>query len=510
METQDFFTQSEQKFHEMTTFLQSAEAKVLDLSGLEGFLVQEGRALCRRLLSAHLSERGPGDIGASVVGADGIHRTHKRLRQRTIMTLFGPLTIKRLGYSKPHTSSLFPLDAMLNLPSTKISYTLQKHIVLEIIDDSFHKSCYAIERWTGVKVTNRQAQSIIVKAAEEFTNFYQTRTAIHKPGNAYTFPLLILTSDGKGVFVRTEDLRPATKQKALRKTASDKAKISQCERHFSKRMATVASVYEIDRYIRRPGEIAADFFTRPGAASVTQRARPQPYAKRVWAELKEPSQVVIEAIFQEAMQRDEQQTKEWVVLVDGDLNQIRQFERIAQTLGVSLTIICDIIHVLRYLWKAGNAFQLKEKNATQWVYEKLQDILHGNSRVIATGMKRWATRRRMSKSVREPIDDCARYLMNHAPYMSYHEYLKKGYPIATGVIEGTCRYLVKDRMEITGARWGLTGAEALLKLRAIQTSGDFEDYWKFYEQKQYEKNYKILYKDPHVLQLKKVLNEPSS
>jgi hypothetical protein len=87
--------------------------------------------------------------------------------------------------------------------------------------------------------------------------------------------------------------------------------------------------------------------------------------------------------------------------------------------------------------------------------------------------------------------------------MAYHLYLEKGYPIATGVIEGTCRYLVKDRMEITGARWGLQGAEALLQLRAIECSGDFDEYWKFYEQKQYEKNYQCLYKNPDVLRPKK-------
>lgn len=155
METQYSFTESEQKFHEMTTFLQSNEAKGLDLSRLEGFLFQEGRDLFRRLLRAHLSERGPGDIGESVVGADGIDRSHKRLRNRTIITVFGPIVIQRIGYSKPHTSSLFPLDAMLNLPAHKISYTLQKHFLLEVIEHSFHKSAQSIQRWTGVTITNK-------------------------------------------------------------------------------------------------------------------------------------------------------------------------------------------------------------------------------------------------------------------------------------------------------------------------------------------------------------------
>ncbi len=79
--------------------------------------------------------------------------------------------------------------------------------------------------------------------------------------------------------------------------------------------------------------------------------------------------------------------------------------------------------------------------------------------------------------------------------------MEKGYPIATGIIEGACRYLVKDRMEITGARWGLQGAEAVLKLRDVKISDDFTDYWKFYEQNQYIRNHKILYNNPNILEI---------
>ncbi len=198
----------------------------------------------------------------------------------------------------------------------------------------------------------------------------------------------------------------------------------------------------------------------------------------------------------------------WVVLVDGDLNQIKHFQQMAETYHIALTIVCDMVHVLRYLWKAGKAFYAHEA-AAQWVSGKLHEILQGNSRRVAAGMRRWATRRQLAKSVRKPIDDCARYLVNHTPYLQYQSYLKKGYPIATGVIEGTCRYLVKDRMEITGARWGLQGAEALLKLRAIHTSGDFDEYWQFYQKTQYEKHYKILYQNSDDLKPNNLLRESS-
>jgi hypothetical protein len=77
-------------------------------------------------------------------------------------------------------------------------------------------------------------------------------------------------------------------------------------------------------------------------------------------------------------------------------------------------------------------------------------------------------------------DRCADYLLAKRPYLDYPTALKNGWPIATGVIEGACRHLVKDRMDITGARWGLAGAEAILSLRALISNGDFDSYWTFH------------------------------
>ena len=116
----------------------------------------------------------------------------------------------------------------------------------------------------------------------------------------------------------------------------------------------------------------------------------------------------------------------------------------------------------------------------KWVKERLLRILQGHSSDVAAGMRRSATLRDLTQTEREPIDTCARYLLNHRDYLHYNQYLAAGFPIATGVIEGACRYLVKDRMEITGARWSLQGAEAILRLRALEASGDFDAYWRFH------------------------------
>jgi hypothetical protein len=498
MNLNNSFIDAEIKFFNMTDLLKDKKMKSLDLSDIEEYIQKDGRDLLKHLLLGHIEDRGIGDIGPGVIGSDGIKRTHKRIRIKKIKTLFGKIEINRIAYSVPGVSSLFPLDAMLNLPKIDVSYNLQKYFVLEIIKTSFDESIESIERWTEVKISKYQAKKIIIESANDFSEFYYFQFSKEKR-EAKKLPLIILTSDGKGVVMRKEDLREATRKKSRKKKKFTKRdNIFHKDKSNSKRIATVASVYEIARFIRKPVDIIQDFFLKPESKRNTKRPRPK--AKRVWASLENSSEKVINEIFEEALQRDPLNQKEWVVLVDGDLNQIKKFKKLSKKFGVKLTIICDIIHVIGYLWKAGKVLNDQDK-LENWISSKLILILDGKSSFVASGIRRTATCRDLDKKTREPIDTCAKYLLNHSAYLKYNEYLKNGYPIATGIIEGACRYLVKDRMEITGARWGLKGAEAILKLRAIKISGDFQKYWKFYEQQQYIRNHKILYQDPSVIEI---------
>ena len=495
MDTHHDFSAAEAHFAAMKEFLQRSEAHHLDLSGLEQRLSTDGRELLRQLLLAHITARGGGDIGDSVVGADGVKRTHKRLKPRTILTLFGSITFQRLGYSMPHVASVFPLDAMLNLPPFKVSYTLQQHLVQEVTSRSFHEALDALERWTGVTITPPLAHRIVQAASHDFDTFY-TQQYERESIEARPLPVLVLTVDATGVLVRTEDLRPATrKRRAARLVRPRGNPLEPPHRAYTRRMATVASAYEVARFVRTPDEIVDRFFAPPPHPPLQ---RPGPKAKRLWASLRQPSKAVIQTLFEDALRRDPNHTKEWVVLVDGDLPQITRVQACAQRFAVPLTSVCDIVHVLGYLWKAGAVLQRKELVAP-WVRNTLLRVLLGHSTVVAATIRAAATRRKLTATVRKPVDICARYLQNHAPYLAYHRYLKAGYPVATGVIEGGCRYLVKDRLALTGARWSLDGAEALLKLRAVKTSGDFLDYWAFYEHQQYTRIHESLYQNPAVL-----------
>ena len=196
--------------------------------------------------------------------------------------------------------------------------------------------------------------------------------------------------------------------------------------------------------------------------------RPRPEDKRVWASLqKEPKQVIGE-VFSEALRRDPNQEKQWIALVDGNKTQLDLLEEYAQTYSIGLTIILDLMHVLSYLWKAAHAFFPEgSKESEQWVSERLLKLLHGQASSVAGGMRRSATMQDLNKTQRKPVDKCADYLLKYKEFLDYETYLAQGFPICSGVIEGTCRHLINDRMDLTGARWRLTGVVT------SRTTGDF-------------------------------------
>jgi hypothetical protein len=114
------------------------------------------------------------------------------------------------------------------------------------------------------------------------------------------------------------------------------------------------------------------------------------------------------------------------------------------------------------------------------VQEKALAVLEGKAGIVVAAIRRKATTLQLEPTKRQSADRCADYLLAKRPYLDYPTALTNGWPIATGVIEGACRHLVKDRMDITGARWGLAGAEAILTLRPLISNGDFDQYWTFH------------------------------
>lgn len=506
------FNQSAEQFEAIKLQLCSKEALCLSHSELERTLHREGMELMRRLMQDHLRLRAVQEqqqgLERPVVGADQVERTHRRPGDVGLMTSFGPVRVERLSYGQPGVESLKPLEAQLNVPKDSYSHEVRRRVALEVARGSYDDSVEAIDQSTGAHVPKRQAQELAERAAQDFDDFYQRR-AVPEPPVGTEGDLVVLSADGKGVVMRKEALLPAVRRAAERQQHKMSKRLSKGEKKDRKRMATVAAVYTIEPYHRTPEDIMAEL--APVHQVEPEQERPRPQDKRVWASVVKKTESVIREAFEEGLRRDPDRQKTWVALSDGNKPQLKLFKKLAKEYGIKLTVILDIIHVVQYLWKATTVFnQESTPQAQQWVEQRFLEVLRGRASHVAAGIRRSATKRGLKPEQRKAADKCAGYLLKYAQYMRYADYLDQGFPIATGVIEGGCRYLVKDRMDITGARWGLEGAEAVLRLRALRASGDFDEYWAFHEACEYERNHSDHYAAQEVPQLRVPSSPPRS
>ena len=473
----DEFAAAREQFERLVGKLRSEFARTLEHGEVESLIAREGNELLRRLMQGYMDQRGEAEERlVGVVGADGQERRHGRERSRTLATVFGDVQVWRLGYSGAGLGSVFPLDAALNLPLEKYSHGLRRKIGLEVAQGSFDEAVKAIEEGTGAEVPKRQAEQVARALSVDFEAYYGTKRVEAGSG------LLVMSVDGKGVVMRRQDLRETTRKAAEASKHKLKTRLSRGEKRNRKRMATVASVYEVDPYWRTAEQVMGQ--------DESATLRPKVQHKRVWASLRQPPAEMVEQLFAEAQRRDPEHQRTWVVLVDGQEAQLREVEAAIARHRVDVVVIQDFVHALEYLWKAAYCFHADgTAEAEAWVLEHALALLNSKVSEVAAGMRRSATRRALPQAVRAPVDKCADYLLKNKERFNYARALANGWPIATGIIEGACRHLVKDRMDLTGARWSLEGAEAVLCLRALRASGDFEDYMAFHRRQEHQRNY---------------------
>lgn len=470
------FEPSHAMFAALVTELAGPDCVQATHAEVEEQLTQRSRQLTRQLLQDHLDLRAAREQRRpeGATGADNTTRTHvERGHTRALTTVFGQVSVQRLAYRAPGAPNLYPADAQLNLPVTRHSHGLRRLAAIEAARGSFDDAVAAIDRATGVRLGKRQTEGLAATATADFDTFYAQRGS---PA-AGTADLLVLSYDGKGIVMRPDALRPATARNAKATTSKLATRVSKGEKRHRKRMAEIGVVYDAVPAPRAPADIL------PASHEQPSTARPGPTAAGTWltASVTQDTAHVVATVFDHAARRDPHRQRRWVVLVDGNTHQIDRTHAEATARALDVTIVIDFIHVLEYLWNAAWCFFAEgNPSAEDWVRHHALAVLEGNATTVARLIRRTATIAGLTPTRRTGIDTCARYLVNKARYLDYPTALAAGWPIATGVIEGACRYLVKDRMDITGARWGLTGAEAVLKLRALHANGDFDEYWRYH------------------------------
>ena len=465
------FARSREQFESLLSFLDGSDAAGLSHAELEDRLDRDGRELLRRLLDDHLALRAVREQRLEqVIGDEGVVRGRVETGHvRSLETVFGTVSVERLAYRAPGVGNLHPADAALNLPVERHSHGLRKLAALEGNRGSFDDAVDAIERQTGQRLGKRQVEELAGLAAVDFEDFYEAR----RPPRGKSDDLLVLSADGKGIVMRPDALRTATATRRARAGPKPKARLAGAEKPGCKRMAEIGAVYDATPAPRTTADILARDDNHGPA--------PGPVATNKWlcASIVKNTGTVIKHVFGEADRRDPKHRRTWVALVDGNNHQIQRIKAEAKARNVKVTIVVDFIHVLEYLWNAAGCL-FPNLNPAEWVHLQATRVLEGHATKVAGTIRRTATNRRLDPATRKPADDAANYLTSKAPYLDYPTALANGWPIATGIIEGACRHLVKDRLDITGARWGLAGAEAILKLRALQANGDFDQYWDYH------------------------------
>jgi len=464
-------------------------------SDLEAMLHGAGLEWARLMLEENLRLRAQVEQKTSVVGSDGVARKGARDSERHLETLVGRVPVERLAYQAPGAIDLHPMDAALNLPRELYSHGIRRLVAKEAAKCSFDDVIESVHDFTGTTIGKRQVEELAVRAAEDFHAFYERRAVLRKGSS----DLLIISTDGKGIVMRHEDLREPTRLAAEKSAHKIQTRLSRGEKTNRKRMAQVATVYSIAPFVRGPGDILHSLRD----AKDIDTKRPRPTDKRVWASVAQTSRSVIREAFEEAKRQDPDGERRWVVLVDGDPTQLRSVKAEAKRMRVKVTILADIVHVIERLWTAARAlFGENNSKSEKWVEDRLRALLTGSSGgAVAKTIRWWAARKKdLTSAAKASIKRSCAYLADRTRtrLMRYQQALRDGLPIATGVIEGACRHVVKDRMDKTGARWSLSGAEAVLRLRAIRASKDFDAYWEFHLEREKERNHGSRYQDAKI------------
>jgi hypothetical protein len=401
-------------------------------------------------------------------------------------TLCGEVTVTRRSSGARGVPSLFALDAALHLPPDTSSDGLRRHVAQDVALMRVDAATERLAQTTGGHMPTRQSAQVVVQVVQDCEAFSAMR---HAQGAEASEDLLVLTTDGTGMVRHQADLREATRKAAARARPTRITRLSPGETRPRKRMATVASVYTVAPSARSPAEVMSP--------DPDEGPRPTVHNKRVWARVERDAEAVIDDRFDEAVRRDPTQQRPWVVVVDGEPHQLARVHAAARRHQVSVTMVMDCMHVLEDLWEAARGLAAGHAEAAEAGGQaRALKVLQGQARTVAAGMRRRATMRTFSPKQRAGGDTCADSLLHRYVSLRSDRFLAQGVPIAPGGIAGTCRHLITDRMDLTGARWRLQRAEAVLQLRSLRSSGAFEASWRVHKQQELQRNHLSYYADP--------------
>jgi hypothetical protein len=468
--------------------LHAASREQPPIHQVEEMIFRDLLAMGHSLLRAFVASAGDGDVGPSLtLPGDSPSEPDRTLprreapRARPYLSIFGELVIERVSYGEGPIN-LAPLDARLHLPRRQYSYLLQRWLGAFVVDDAHAVAVQKLQTILGLTIPVKASEDLNREQASDVEPFQDSRPV---PPAATEEAILVVAADCKGVPLVRSDLpasaTPPTPAATRRRGHHRRGK---GEKANKKRMAAVGAVYTIEAFPRTADDVVDEVARREAA-----QRRPRPRNKHVRGEVLVGQVALFLWLADEVLRRDPERTKPLVFLSDGEP---ALHEHQGEFLPEGTVGILDLFHVLEHLWKAAWCFfdeASQKEGAEAWVEAKLRMLLEGRVASVIRGLRVLATRRGLRGQARKTVEQVTGYLERNRERMKYDEYLAAGYPIGSGVVEGACRHLVKDRLERAGMRWRRQGAQAMLDLRATYLNGEWEAFWTYHLEKEDDRLY---------------------
>ena len=475
---------------DLKTFVQQASVEGAAVHKVEREIWRRMLAMGRQAMETFLQIQGDGDVGETIETSDG--KELKRLpeqHKRTYHSIFGPFAISRYVYGTRERQRIdfVPLDARLELPENEYSYVLQDWAGTLCVEHAFARTAQTLETILGLSLPVDSLERMSRRMAESVDGF---RSSLKKPPAKEEGEILVVTADGKGIPMR----RPADQRPVgARRKKGEKAN--------KKQMATLGCVYTVDPKHRTAEDVIEALFrehiTRPDCESSEPVAR----HKRVWSsltydygEIHVNAEAEVFTWMASEVKARHREGQPMVCLMDG---QRSLWNSCAEHFPRSNVVeILDLLHVMEYVWSAAYLFHAEgSETASAFVRDRVFRILHGEVGYVIGGLRQMATKRSLPAEKRKKLAQICNYFNRNRHRMRYDEYLSAGYPIASGVIEGACRHVVKDRMERSGMRWTIDGAQAMLDLRSTSVN----DQWSAFMPHRIQAETQRLYPKRHLL-----------
>jgi len=444
------------EFEQLLALVTSAEAQTATMDQMERSLFRQVLRLGFKLLQLFVMVRVEAESHAPLVKSDRTVLPYHSQKPCDYFSIFGKLRFERAYFYAWGGNGQCPLDEALSLPERCYSDLLMESAELLGVEGAYGKGLRVVVRLLGLSLPELALETCVAEHSQTVKAYYAQKAPfpIAEEG-----PLLVVQADGKGVpLVRRE-------------TADLKVRRGKGDKKTQKKEAIATAVYTIEPYSRTPQDVINALFKKGEPVA----ERPAPQHKQVFASLRGKEQA-IKRLAAWARRREGKHICQRVALTDGA--EPLQKHVLAGLPG--FTLVLDIIHADEYLWKAGTAlYGETDPYRTQWVEAQTLNLLSSRTNQVIQCLEDKASNLSCNSQAAKTLRGIANYFRRNQPYMDYAEYLRRGWPIGTGVIEGTCRHLVKDRVELSGMRWTVAGAGALLALRAVNENNDWEDFHKF-------------------------------